>query len=112
MMFHVSFLAAEVFDSSAHKFRRIIAFICLVIAIGGVIATQSRELAITVYLVSLFAEVKNPVVVGCIGAGMLAVVAFTGIADRQSGGSHEGGVDESAMGHIYAWQPINGNINQ
>ena len=35
---------------------------------------------------------------------MLAMVAFAGIADRQSGGSHEGGVDESAMGRIYAWQ--------
>ncbi|URQ88898.1 O-antigen ligase family protein [Pseudoalteromonas sp. SCSIO 43101] len=108
MMFPVSFLAAEVFDSSAHKFRRIIAFICLVIAISGVIATQSRGGLLGIAAVLsffIYQKVKNPVVVGCIGAvGMLAMVAFAGIADRQSGGSHEGGVDESAMGRIYAWQ--------
>ncbi|MEQ5875200.1 O-antigen ligase family protein [Pseudoalteromonas sp. NFXS39] len=108
MMFPVSFLAAEVFDSNAHKFRRIIAFICLVVAISGVIATQSRGGLLGIAAVLsffIYQKVKNPVVVGCIGAvGMLAMVAFAGIADRQSGGSHEGGVDESAMGRIYAWQ--------
>ena len=96
------------FDSNAHKFRRIIAFICLVVAISGVIATQSRGGLLGIAAVLsffIYQKVKNPVVVGCIGAvGMLAMVAFAGIADRQSGGSHEGGVDESAMGRIYAWQ--------
>jgi len=108
MMFPVSFLAAEVFDTSAHKVRRIIALICLVIAISGVIATQSRGGLLGIAAVIsffIYQKVKNPVVVACIGAvGMLAMVAFAGIADRQSGGSHEGGVDESAMGRIYAWQ--------
>ena len=108
MLFPVSFLAAEVFDTSAHKVRRIIALICLVIAISGVIATQSRGGLLGIAAVIsffIYQKVKNPVVVACIGAvGMLAMVAFAGIADRQSGGSHEGGVDESAMGRIYAWQ--------
>lgn len=108
MMFPVSFLAAEVFDTSAHKVRRIIALICLVIAISGVIATQSRGGLLGIAAVIsffIYQKVKNPVVVACIGAvGILAMVAFAGIADRQSGGSHEGGVDESAMGRIYAWQ--------
>ena len=36
--------------------------------------------------------------------GMLAMMVFAGIADRQSGGATESGVDESAMGRIYAWQ--------
>lgn len=108
MMFPVSFLAAEVFDSSAHKFRRIIAFICLIIAISGVIATQSRGGLLGIAAVITFfvyQKIKNPVVVAFIGVvGMLAMVLFAGIADRQSGGSHEGGVDESAMGRVYAWQ--------
>jgi O-antigen ligase len=108
MMFPVSFLAAEVFDSNAHKLRRIIAFICLITAISGVVATQSRGGLLGIAAVLsffIYQKVKNPIVVGCIGAvGMLAMVAFAGIADRQSGGSHEGGVDESAMGRIYAWQ--------
>ena len=107
MMFPVSFLAAEVFDSSAHKIRRFIALICLIVAISGVIATQSRGGLLGIAAVLCFfidQKIKNPIIVGCIGAvGMLAMIVFAGISDRQSGGAHEDGVDESAMGRIYAW---------
>jgi putative inorganic carbon (HCO3(-)) transporter len=107
MMFPVSFLAAEVFDSSAHKIRRFIALICLIVAISGVIATQSRGGLLGIAAVLsffIYQKIKNPIIVGCIGAvGMLAMIVFAGISDRQSGGAHEDGVDESAMGRIYAW---------
>jgi len=106
-MFPVSFLAAEVFDSSAHKIRRFIALICLIVAISGVIATQSRGGLLGIAAVLsffIYQKIKNPIIVGCIGAvGMLAMIVFAGISDRQSGGAHEDGVDESAMGRIYAW---------
>ncbi len=101
MMFPVSFLAAEVFDSSAHKIRRFIALICLIVAISGVIATQSRGGLLGIAAVLsffIYQKIKNPIIVGCIGAvGMLAMIVFAGISDRQSGGAHEDGVDESAM---------------
>ena len=107
MMFPVSFLAAEVFDGSAHKIRRFIALICLIVAISGVIATQSRGGLLGIAAVLsffIYQKIKNPIIVGCIGAvGMLAMIVFAGISDRQSGGAHEDGVDESAMGRIYAW---------
>lgn len=107
MMFPVSFLAAEVFDSSAHKIRRFIALICLIVSISGVIATQSRGGLLGIAAVLsffIYQKIKNPIIVGCIGAvGMLAMIVFAGISDRQSGGAHEDGVDESAMGRIYAW---------
>ena len=107
MMFPVSFLAAEVFDSSAHKIRRFIALICLIVAISGVIATQSRGGLLGIAAVLsffIYQKIKNPIIVGCIGAvGMLVMIVFAGISDRQSGGAHEDGVDESAMGRIYAW---------
>ena len=39
-----------------------------------------------------------------IGAvALTALFAVAGISDRASGGAHEEGIDESAMGRIYAW---------
>ncbi|RJE77481.1 hypothetical protein BGP78_00300 [Pseudoalteromonas sp. MSK9-3] len=108
LMFPVSFLAAELFDSSGHKLRRGLAGIGLLLVISGVIATQSRGGLLGIAAVLSFfvyQKVKNPLIVGAIGAvGMLAMVIFAGITDRQSGGAAEGGVDASAMGRIYAWQ--------
>ena len=108
LMFPVSFLAAELFDSAANKYRRLFAAVGLLLTISGVIATQSRGglLGIAAILsFFLYQKVKNPIVVGlCALVAMLAMMVFAGIGDRQSGGAAEGGVDESAMGRIYAWQ--------
>jgi|TARA_B100001063_G_scaffold220075_1_gene224650 hypothetical protein len=41
-MFPVSFLAAELFDKGANKCRPIFAAVGLLLAISGVIVTQSR----------------------------------------------------------------------
>ncbi|MBE0358875.1 O-antigen ligase family protein [Pseudoalteromonas aliena] len=107
LMFPVSFLAAELFDSTANKYRRLFAAIGLMLTISGVIATQSRGglLGIAAILsFFLYQKVKNPVVVAMFaGVGMLAMMVFAGIGDRQSGGAVESGVDESAMGRLYAW---------
>jgi probable O-glycosylation ligase (exosortase A-associated) len=108
LMFPVSFLAAELFDKYNNKWRRIAAGIGLVLVISGVIATQSRGGLLGIAAVLsffLYQRVKNPIIVGAIGAvGMLVMVVFAGISDRQSGGAAEEGVDASAMGRIYAWQ--------
>ncbi|KTF08843.1 O-antigen ligase family protein [Pseudoalteromonas sp. 10-33] len=108
LMFPVSFLAAELFDKGANKYRRIFAAVGLLLAISGVIATQSRGglLGIAAILsFFLYQKVKNPIVVGlCAAVAMLAMMIFAGIGDRQSGGAAEDGVDASAMGRIYAWQ--------
>lgn len=108
LMFPVSFLAAELFDKSANKYRRLFAAVGLLLAISGVIATQSRGglLGIAAILsFFLYQKVKNPIVVGmCAAVAMLAMMVFAGIGDRQSGGAAEDGVDASAMGRIYAWQ--------
>lgn len=108
LMFPVSFLAAELFDKGANKYRRLFAAVGLLLAISGVIATQSRGglLGIAAILsFFLYQKVKNPTVVGlCAAVAMLAMMVFAGIGDRQSGGAAEDGVDASAMGRIYAWQ--------
>lgn len=108
LMFPVSFLAAELFDKGANKYRRLFAAVGLLLAISGVIATQSRGglLGIAAILsFFLYQKVKNPLIVGlCAAVAMLAMMVFAGIGDRQSGGAAEDGVDASAMGRIYAWQ--------
>jgi len=108
LMFPVSFLAAELFDKGANKYRRLFAAVGLLLAISGVIATQSRGglLGIAAILsFFLYQKVKNPIVVVlCAAVAMLAMMVFAGIGDRQSGGAAEDGVDASAMGRIYAWQ--------
>ncbi|AUL72581.1 hypothetical protein ATS72_002760 [Pseudoalteromonas sp. 13-15] len=108
LMFPVSFLAAELFDKGANKYRRLFAAVGLLLAISGVIATQSRGglLGIAAILsFFLYQKVKNPIVVGmCAAVAMLAMMVFAGIGERQSGGAAEDGVDASAMGRIYAWQ--------
>jgi probable O-glycosylation ligase (exosortase A-associated) len=108
LMFPVSFLAAELFNTYNNPYRRLFAGVGLILAISGVIATQSRGglLGIAAILsFFLYQKVKNPVVVAACGAvAMLAMMVFAGISDRQSGGAAESGVDESAMGRIYAWQ--------
>ncbi len=74
----------------------------------GIIATQSRGgllgvMAIVAYF--LARTIKNPVVlVSILGFGLAVLLVAAGISDRQSGGAAESGIDESAMGRIYAWQ--------
>ncbi|MCB1457417.1 MAG: O-antigen ligase family protein, partial [Nitratireductor sp.] len=48
--------------------------------------------------------VKSKLVLGTVGAiAMVGLTAVAGISDRSSGGAAEEGIDESAMGRIWAW---------
>jgi probable O-glycosylation ligase (exosortase A-associated) len=108
LMFPVSFLAAQVFDKDSNKWLRLLAFLGLIAVCWGIIATQSRGGLLGICAVFgyfLYQRVKNPIVVASVAVvGLLGLLAFAGIADRQSGGAAEDGIDESAMGRIYAWQ--------
>lgn len=76
--------------------------------IWAIIATQSRGglLGIlAVFGVVGWRLVRNKWLL--IGAGLMAalvLVAVADINDRASGGAHEAGIDESAMGRLYAWE--------
>ncbi len=82
-------------------------FIFILIACA-VVATQSRGGLLGIAaVVGVFASrrVKSKLLLGSLGVLAMAVLfAVAGIDDRQSGGAHEDGIDESAMGRIYAWQ--------
>jgi probable O-glycosylation ligase (exosortase A-associated) len=108
LLFPVSFLCAEVFSRDRHKMIRLLALLILLSVVSGIIATQSRGgLLGIVAVVGYFfhQKIKRPMLTAAIGGfGLLVLVALAGIGDRQSGGQSESGVDESAMGRIYAWQ--------
>lgn len=74
----------------------------------AIIATQSRGGLLGIAaVVGVFASrrVKSKLLLGTAGVLAMAILfAAAGIDDRQSGGAHEEGIDESAMGRIYAWQ--------
>lgn len=106
LQFPVSFAMAYSFHGP--KWQRALSFIILIIMIMSVLATQSRGglLGIACVLFAMTLMKSRSIVLPAIisGIGLLALVVLAGISDRSSGGSAESGIDESAMGRIYAWQ--------
>lgn len=75
--------------------------------IYGIICTQSRGGLLGILAVCGvvgWRKVKNKILLISVAgiAGMILFAAM-GINKRASGGAHEEGIDESAMGRIYAW---------
>lgn len=106
LQFPVSFAMAYSFHGP--KWQRVLSMIVLIIMIMSVLATQSRGgllgIACVVFAMTLMRSrsIVLPTIIS--GIGLLALVALAGISDRSSGGAAESGIDESAMGRIYAWQ--------
>lgn len=90
------------------RLDRILGVIATLCICWAVVATQSRGGLLgvmSVLAVGGSRVIKNKVVLAALGmAGLAVLMVVAGIADRQSGGAAESGIDESAMGRIYAWQ--------
>ncbi len=108
LLFPISFLCAELINKRNHFFYRFILIIMFILVVYAIIATQSRGgllglLAIIAYFISK--KIKNKMIlISIIISILLLLLLFAGISERQSGGVAEQGIDESAMGRIYAWQ--------
>ena len=108
LLFPISFLCAELMNPTNKKMVRFLALLGLALLCYGIIATQSRGgllgmLAVFGFFVAQ--KVKNPMVLLSLGGAAASILlVLAGISDRQSGGAAEEGVDESAMGRLYAWQ--------
>ena len=101
--------------------NRMLGGAAIVLIIWAVLSTQSRGGLLgmmAVFGVTGLRIVKSKLVLGGVG-GLAALVLFAaaGISDRSSGGASEEGIDESAMGRIWAWtaafnmamaRPLNG----
>ena len=108
LLFPMSFSLSLFFSPQLNKLMRVIGGLSTLLLTLAIIATQSRGgllgmLAVYGYFASQL--IRSKLVLAFIGLlGALILHAVAGISDRASGGAAEEGIDESAMGRLYAWQ--------
>ncbi|CAG18796.1 O-antigen ligase family protein [Photobacterium profundum] len=106
LLFPLSFALTNVFHGN--KAQRTMNVLFLIILISAIIATQSRGglLGVTAAFFTLMLLRSRSIVIPSMisSIGLVILVVFAGISDRSSGGSAETGVDESAMGRLFAWE--------
>lgn len=108
LLFPAAFALAVVLTPRMGKMAKLIGLVGFITVVCAIVATQSRGGLLGICAVcGVFAwrRVENKallIFLGCCALGVLFVLA--GVSDRASGGAHEEGIDESAMGRIYAWQ--------
>lgn len=87
---------------------RLFSALCSVAAFYAVIETQSRGgLLGCIAILGIFGlrHIRSKFLLGLLGVIAIGVLfSLAGISERQSGGAAEDGIDESAMGRLYAWQ--------
>lgn len=108
LLYPMAFAIATFLEKSLSKFERLFSFTTFCILLYAILATQSRGgLLGFLAVISLFAynRIRSKVLLfsgGAISVMILFIVA--GISERSSGGAAEAGIDESAMGRLYAWE--------
>lgn len=108
LLFPCSFALGLFFADGLSKFERNIALLAFIFLVSAIIATQSRGgllgiMAVMGYFAWQKVQSKALLVSAAVCLLPILFVA-AGISDRSSGGAAEEGIDESAMGRIYAWQ--------
>lgn len=108
LTFPLSFALSGLLFSNDHWLKRFGYAAATAILIWAILCTQSRGGLLGICAVSgslAWQRINNKMLVMAGGAFLMVVLlAAAGISDRSSGGAAEEGVDESAMGRIYAWQ--------
>lgn len=107
LLFPSSFGLSLFFSQGISKFERLLCGIGFITLASAIIATQSRGGLLGIMAIcGYFAWIKVKSKMLLISAvAMLLPILFVaaGISERSSGGAAEEGIDESAMGRIYAW---------
>ncbi|MFA0269267.1 O-antigen ligase family protein [Vibrio cyclitrophicus] len=108
LLFPLAFAISQTITHGISNFKRIISALVCVLLLVAIIATQSRGgLLGSIAVVGIFALklIRSKVLLISLGAvGAIVLYFVAGIGDRSSGGAAEQGIDESAMGRIYAWE--------
>lgn len=108
LLYPMAFAIATFLEKSLSKFERFFSFSTFCILLYALLATQSRGgLLGFLAVISLFAynRIRSKVLLFSGGAiSMMILFIVAGISDRASGGAAEEGIDESAMGRLYAWE--------
>lgn len=107
LLFPAGFALSMALNKGSHKVLRLLGIITFLLMAAAIVATQSRGGLLGITAVAgmfVYRRVKSKMLLGIIGSICLAALfVLAGISDRQSGGAHEEGIDESAMGRIHAW---------
>ena len=108
LLFGVAFALSTAITKGMGPVARIAGASTYALLAMAIVATQSRGgllglAAVTGVFVAQ--RIKSKLILGVLGAlALMVLFALAGVNDRQSGGAHEEGIDESAMGRIHAWQ--------
>lgn len=112
LLFPASFALSTIMTPGFSKNWKLLGYISFITVVLAIVATQSRGGLLGICAVSgIFAwrRVKNKALLVCVGLCVLGLLfVLAGVSDRASGGAHEEGIDESAMGRVYAWQAAMG----
>lgn len=108
LLYPMAFAIATFLEKSLSKLERFFSFSTFCILLYALLATQSRGgLLGFLAVVSLFAynRIRSKILLFSGGAIALAILfTVAKISERASGGAAEAGIDESAMGRLYAWE--------
>lgn len=107
LLFGASFAVAAATGRGLPRLDRMLGLAVYIAVAAAVVATQSRGgllglAAITGVFVAERVKSKS-LMMGLASVVFIALFVFADIDGRQSGGAYEAGIDESAMGRIYAW---------
>jgi len=112
LMFPVAFALSLMLSKGVGRLNTALGLISTPILFFAVIATQSRGglLGImSIYAVFAYRRMASKMLFfGLGGAASMLVFLLAGISERSSGGAAEGGIDQSAMGRLYAWEAATG----
>lgn len=108
LLFPASFALALLLTRGSGWGAKLLGLLAFCMVFAAVIATQSRGglLGITA-VIGVFAwrRMKSKALLVTLGVvALVALFAMAGISGRESGGTLEEGIDESAMGRLYAWE--------
>ncbi|RLQ16727.1 O-antigen ligase family protein [Vibrio sp. SBT000027] len=108
LLFPLAFALSQTTTHGIHAFKRVLSIGVAVLLLAAIVATQSRGGllgALAVVGIFAFKVIRSKSLLITLGAiGAIGLYFVAGISDRASGGAAEQGVDESAMGRIYAWE--------
>ncbi len=107
LLFGASFAVAAATGRGLPRLDRVFGLGVYIAVAAAVVATQSRGgllglAAITGVFVAEHVKSKS-LMIGLASLVFIALFVFADIDGRQSGGAYDAGIDESAMGRIYAW---------
>lgn len=108
LMFPLAFTVATATTRGVGIPMQLLAAVTSIVLFLAILATQSRGGllgSLAVFGVFGWRFIQSKVLFFSLGVmGAVVLYAVAGISSRSSGGAAESGIDESAMGRVYAWE--------